>query len=152
VIEAASEVFDDAQNLAARVQGLPEPGSVLTTMNVQRQVAGFFVVEKQGACEVKGVSEPIGLYRIVRASGERRLGAPVLTPLVAREEELDLLRPCWERALKGEGQLAPVVGDPCIGKSRLVEARRDVTRPPKRVIPWKCITSDISWRSTRRSI
>jgi class 3 adenylate cyclase len=49
VVEAAGEVFRDAPKVAARVQGLAEPGSVLISMNVQRQVVGLFVVEEQGA-------------------------------------------------------------------------------------------------------
>ena len=62
------------------------------------------------------------LYRIVRASGGgRRAGARALTPLVGREEELDLLSRRWERARKGEGQLALIVGEPGLGKSRLIE-------------------------------
>ena len=56
VVDAAGEVFGDAPNVAARVQAAAEPGSVLITVNVQRQVAGLFVVEEQGAHELKGVS------------------------------------------------------------------------------------------------
>jgi hypothetical protein len=112
----------DAPNVAARVQGLAEPGSVLITMNVQRQVAGLFVAEEQGARELKGVSEPVQLFRIVRASGGgRRGGARALTPFVGREEELGLLTRRWERARAGEGQLVLIVGEPGLGKSRLVE-------------------------------
>jgi class 3 adenylate cyclase/tetratricopeptide (TPR) repeat protein len=124
VVEEAGEVFGDAPNIAARVQGLAEPGSVLVTMNVQRHVAGLFVVEGQGARILKGVVEPVQLFRIVRASGGRRFGARALTPLVGREEELDLLCRRWQRAVRGEGQLALVVGEPGIGKSRLLEEFR----------------------------
>ena len=68
------------------------------------------------------MSEPVTLYRIVRASGAgRRGGARALTPLVAREEELDLLTRRWKRAHKGEGQLALIVGEPGLGESRLME-------------------------------
>ena len=68
------------------------------------------------------MSAPMTLYRIVRASGGgRRGGARALTPLVGREEELDLLTRRWERARKGEGQLALIVGEPGLGKSRLME-------------------------------
>ena len=56
VVEATGEVFGDAPNVAARVQAAAEPGSVLITMNVQRQVAGLFVAEEQGARELKGVA------------------------------------------------------------------------------------------------
>jgi class 3 adenylate cyclase len=122
VVERTGEVFGDAPNVAARVEAAAEPGSVLVTMNVQRQIAGLFVVDEQGACELKGVSEPVQLFRIVRASGgRRRSGARALTPFVGREEELGLLVRRWERARAGDGQLTLIVGHPGLGKSRLIE-------------------------------
>ena len=124
VVEAAGEVFGEAPNVAARVQGLAEPGAVLVTANVQRQTAGLFVAEDKGVHELKGVPAPVTLYRIVRASGGRRSGARTLTPLVGRDEELGHLRRRWERARAGAGQLTLVVGEPGIGKSRLVEEFR----------------------------
>jgi class 3 adenylate cyclase/predicted ATPase len=124
VVDAAGEIFGDAPNIAARVQASAEPGTVVITARVQRQVAGLFVAEDRGAHALKGAPTPVALYRVVRASGGRRFGARTLTPLVGREEELDLLRRRWERAVRGEGQLALVVGEPGIGKSRLVEEFR----------------------------
>ena len=125
VVDATGEVFGEAPNVAARAQGAAEPGSILITATVQRQTAGLFVAEDLGAHALKGVSEPVMLYRIVRASGAgRRGGARALTPLVGREEELDLLSRRWERARAGEGQLALIVGEPGIGKSRLIEEFR----------------------------
>jgi class 3 adenylate cyclase/tetratricopeptide (TPR) repeat protein len=122
VVEATGEVFGDAPNVAARVETAAEPGTVFITMNVQRQVAGLFVVEEQGAQELKGVAEPVLLFRIVRASGGRRRGgARALTPFVGREEELGLIARRWERARTGEGQLTLIVGEPGLGKSRLIE-------------------------------
>jgi tetratricopeptide (TPR) repeat protein len=122
VVDATGEVFGDAPNIAARVQGAAEPGSILITATVQRQTAGLFVAEDRGQHALKGMSAPMTLYRVVRASGGgRRGGARALTPLVGREEELDLLARRWERARKGEGQLALIVGEPGLGKSRLME-------------------------------
>ena len=122
VVEATGEVFGDAPNVAARVQAAAEPGSVLVTLNVQRHVAGLFVAKEQGARELKGVAEPVQLFRIIRASGGgRRGGARTLTPFVGREEELGLLARRWDRARAGDGQLALVVGEPGLGKSRLIE-------------------------------
>src|SRR5271165_3185006 len=122
VVDATGEVFGEAPNIAARVQGAAKPGAIFITATVLRQTAGLFVAEDLGAHELKGVSEPATLYRIVRASGGgRRGGARALTPLVGREEELDILSRRWERARKGEGQLALIVGEPGLGKSRLVE-------------------------------
>jgi hypothetical protein len=104
------------------VQAAADPGSVLVTMNAQRQIAGLFVVEEQSARELKGVSAPVQLFRVVRASGGRwRSGARALTPFVGREEELSLLARRWERARAGDGQLVMIVGEPGLGKSRLIE-------------------------------
>ena len=122
VVDATGEVFGEAPNIAARVQGAAEPGSILITATVQRQTAGLFVAEDRGQHELKGMSAPATLYRVIRASGGgRRAGARVLTPLVGREEELDLLGRRWERARKSEGQLALIVGEPGLGESRLME-------------------------------
>jgi class 3 adenylate cyclase/predicted ATPase len=122
VVDATGEVFGDAPNVAARVQAAAEPGSVLVTINIQRQVAGLFVAEEQAARELKGVAQPVQLFRIVRASGAgRRIAARALTPFVGREEELGLLMRRWARAKGGEGQLVLIFGEPGLGKSRIIE-------------------------------
>ena len=137
VVDATGEIFGDAPNVAARVQSVADPGTVLITVRVQRQVAGLFVAEDRGAHALKGAPEPTTLFRIVRASGGRRFGASALTPLIGREEELDLLRRRWERAVKGEGQFAIVVGEPGIGKSRLVEEfRLKLGETPHTFVEW----------------
>src|SRR5208283_4226663 len=69
VVDASGEVFGEAPNVAARVQGAGEPGSILITATVQRQTAGLFVAEDLGAHGLKGVPAPVTLYRIIRASG-----------------------------------------------------------------------------------
>src|SRR5271167_1683248 len=100
VIDASGEVFGEAPNVAARVQAAADPGTVLVTASVQRQIAGLFVAEDKGQHELKGVAQPVALYRIVRASGGgRRSRARSLSPLVGRSEELDVLARRWERAL-----------------------------------------------------
>jgi hypothetical protein len=122
VVDAAGEIFGDAPNIAARVQALAEPGAVLVTARVQRQVAGLFVAEERGSHTLKGVPEPVALFRLVRASGGgRRSGARNLTPLVGRDEETAMLMRRWERARQGDGQLVLIVGEPGLGKSRLIE-------------------------------
>ena len=122
VVDATGEVFGEAPNVAARVQAAAEPGSVLVTGNVQRQVAGLFVVEEKGEHELKGVARPLTLYRVVRASGGgRRGGARALTPFVGREEDIGTLLRRWDRVRAGEGQFVQIVGEPGLGKSRLVE-------------------------------
>ena len=137
VVDATGEVFGEAPNVAARVQALAEPGAILVTAAVQRQVAGLFVAEDKGAHALRGVPAPVGLYRIVRVSGGRRASARTPTRFVGREEELDLLGRRWERARKGEGQLALVVGEPGIGKSRLIqEFRARLGETPHTFVEW----------------
>ena len=72
VVDVAGEIYGDAPNLASRVQALAEPGTVIVTARVQRQVAGLFVVEERGNHELAGVPEPVTLFRLVRASGGGR--------------------------------------------------------------------------------
>ena len=122
VVDAAGEIYGDAPNTAARVQALAEQGAVVVTARVQRQVAGLFVAEERGTHELKGVPEPVTLFRLVRASGGgRRAGQRHLTPIIGREEEIDLLMRRWKRARNGDGQLVLIVGEPGLGKSRLIE-------------------------------
>ena len=95
---------------------------MLVTANVQRQTAGLFVAEDKGAHALKGLPAPMTLYRVARASGGgRRSGQRALTPLVGREDELAQIMRRWERARQGEGQFVQIVGEPGIGKSRLIE-------------------------------
>jgi class 3 adenylate cyclase len=122
VVDSSGEVFGEVPNVAAQVLAFAEPGSVLVTANVQRQVAGLFVAEEQAARSLKGLSQSVMLYRIVRASGGgRRSRTRALSTLIGRVEELDLLTRRWERARSGQGQFVQLVGEPGIGKSRLVE-------------------------------
>ena len=117
VVDAAGEIYGDAPNIAARVQALAEPGTVVVTARVQRQIAGLFVAEERGSHELKGVPEPVTLFRLVRASGGgRRAGQRHLTPLVGRDEEIAMLMRRWERARQGDGQLVLIVGEPGLGQ------------------------------------
>ena len=140
VVDVAGEIYGDAPNVAARVQTLAEPGTVLVTAGVQRQIAGLFIAEDRGSHELKGVSEPVALFRLVRASGaRRRSGQRHLTPLVGRDEEIAILMRRWGRARQGEGQLVLIVGEPGLGKSRLIEEFHARLRDtPHSWVEWSC--------------
>ena len=107
---------------------------------MQRQIAGLFVAEERGSHELKGVPEPVTLFRLVRASGGgRRAGQRHLTPLVGREEEIAMLMRRWERARQGDGQLVLIVGEPGLGKSRLIEEFHSRLREtPHTWVEWSC--------------
>jgi class 3 adenylate cyclase/tetratricopeptide (TPR) repeat protein len=121
-----ADVFGEAPNIAARVQAAAEPGTVVITDAVHRLVSGLFVVESRGASALKGVERPLQLYKVVQPSGVRgRLEAAAairgLTPFVGREDELHSLMTRWERSREGEGQVALIIGEAGIGKSRLLQ-------------------------------
>ena len=140
VVDAAGEIYGDAPNTAARVQAIAEPGSVIVTAQVQRQIAGLFVAEERGSHELKGMSRRVTLFRLVRASGGgRRAGQRHLTPLIGRDEEIAMLMRRWERARQGDGQLVMIVGEPGLGKSRLIEEFHPRLREvPHTWVEWSC--------------
>jgi class 3 adenylate cyclase len=140
VVDAAGEIYGDVANVAARVQALAEPSAVLVTARVQRQVAGLFIAEERGTHTLKGVPEPTTLYCLVRASGGgRRSGQRQLTPLVGRDDEMTMLMRRWERAQQGDGQLVLIVGEPGLGKSRLIEEfHLRLADTPHTWVEWSC--------------
>ena len=123
VISEDGDVFGETPNVAARIQTAAEPDTVVISAATHRLVSGLFVVEARGPCELKGMPQPVELYRVVQPSGVRsRLAAAAvlgLTPFVDRREERRLLRARFEQAQEGEGQLVLITGEPGIGKSRL---------------------------------
>jgi class 3 adenylate cyclase/predicted ATPase len=140
VVNASGEIFGDVPNIAVRAQALTEPGTVVVSARVRRQVAGLFVAEERGSHELKGVPEPVTLFRLIRASGAgRRSGQRHLTPLVGRDEEIALLTRRWERARQGDGQLVMIVGEPGLGKSRLIEEFHNrLSEVPHTWTEWNC--------------
>ena len=140
VVDAAGEIYGDVANVAARVQALAEPSAVLVTARVQRQVAGLFVAEERGTYTLKGVPEPTALFRLVRASGGgRRSGQRQLTPLVGRDDEMAMLMRRWERARQGDRQMVMIVGEPGLGKSRLIEEfHARLVDTPHTWVEWSC--------------
>ncbi len=119
----------ETPNIAARLQGLAAPDTVVLSAVTQRLVAGLFECQDLGPQPLKGLSTPLSVYRVVRESeAQSRFDAAVrkgLTPLVGREEELGLLRRRWEQAKTDEGQAVLLSGEPGIGKSRLVQTLKE---------------------------
>ena len=119
-------VVGETPNLAARLQALAEPGTVVIAPSTRRLTGGLFDYADLGAVELKGLGAPVMAARVVRGSAaESRFEAlhgRDLTPLVGRDEELALLQRRWQQAKAGEGRVVVLIGEPGIGKSRLAQA------------------------------
>ena len=119
-------------HLAARLQTEALSGSVVISHETLRLVQGIFVTEDLGARSLKGVTHPVGMHRVLQASGVRSrlaLSRGRLTPFVGREQEMGVLLDRWQRVLDGEGQTLLVRGAAGIGKSRLLFALRERLLP-----------------------
>jgi predicted ATPase/class 3 adenylate cyclase len=111
-------------HLAARMEQLATPGTVLLTADTLRLAEGFIAVKPLGPVPVKGLDAPVDVYELTGAGPLRsRLHAAVargLTRFVGRDAEIEQLREALGRAAEGHGQLVAVVGQPGVGKSRLI--------------------------------
>ena len=119
-------IVGETPNLAARLQGVAEPNSVVIAESTRRLVGNLFQLDDLGAQDLKGIAGPVWAWAALRpASVESRfeaLHSGGLTELVGREEELELLLRRWAKAKIGEGQVVLLSGEPGIGKSRLTAA------------------------------
>ena len=129
-------VVGDTPNLAARLQGLAEPGKVIVAETTRRLLGEVFELTELDPQSVKGFAAPIRAYLVEGETAvEGRFDAhhAVSVPLVGRAQELALLLGRWQLARAGEGQVVLLSGEPGIGKSRLVQALREATRGERRV-------------------
>ena len=119
-------VVGDTPNLAARLQALAAPGTVVVGASTRRLLGDLFHLRDLGRHEVKGIAEPIAAWAVegVSASESRfeAVHAAGLTDLIGREGEIDFLLERQRLAWKGEGQIVLISGEPGIGKSRLAAA------------------------------
>jgi hypothetical protein len=117
-------IVGETPNLAARLQGLADPNTVVIAESTRRLLGNLFELQDLGAKEVKGIAEPVHAWAALRASAvESRFEAlrAATTPLVGRDEDVALLMRRWEQAKAGDGQIVLISGEPGIGKSRIAE-------------------------------
>src|SRR5690348_7324445 len=117
-------------NLAARLQGLAAADQIVIATSTRRLIGNVFDLSDLGEHDLKGIAEPVHAWRVERvAAMESRFDAhhtPAgLTPLVGRDEEVDLLLRRWSQAQDGEGQVVLLCGEPGIGKSRILTTWRE---------------------------
>src|SRR6266508_1263259 len=123
-----------ATSLAARMQSLANPGSIVVSESTFRLADGFFAFNALGAAQIRGVSEPVPVYEVIGVGPLRtRLQVAArrgLGQFVGRQRELELMQQAWEQAKRGQGQIVAAMGEPGVGKSRLyyefkLQAQRD---------------------------
>jgi predicted ATPase len=131
----------ETPNIAARIQGLAAPNTLVISDATSRLVQGYFACQPLGEQTLRGVPDPVTLYRVLSASGATsRLDVAQprgLTPLVGRESEVTLLQERWAQAKSGQGQVVLLTGDAGIGKSRLIQMLKEhlANKPHVR---WEC--------------
>jgi TOMM system kinase/cyclase fusion protein len=134
----------ETPNLAARLQGMAAPNTVVISAATVPLLAGFFAYESLGTHRLKGFAQPIEVYQVRYESMARsRLeatGRTGLTPLVGREQEIGLLRERWAQVKEGLGQVVLLSGEAGIGKSRLVQVLKEhvASEPQAWLTPCQC--------------
>src|SRR5262249_44360931 len=137
----------DTPNIAARIEGLAAPNTIAVSDATHRLIQRYFDCQMLGAHALRGVTEPMRVYHVLRESGATsRLDVAQprgLTPLVGRESEVTLLIDRWEQAKTGQGHVVLLTGDAGIGKSRLVQMLKEhvVNEPHTR---WECRSAEYS--------
>ncbi|MEP6834258.1 MAG: adenylate/guanylate cyclase domain-containing protein [Gemmatimonas sp.] len=117
-----------APNIAARLQSIAQPNGIVISSDTERLLNGWFDVESLGVQELKGVSKPVSVFRVLREAKRNGLfeldDAKRLSPLVGRDEELALLTRRLTMSREGNGFIVLLSGEAGVGKSRLVQATR----------------------------
>ncbi|MGB8584866.1 MAG: adenylate/guanylate cyclase domain-containing protein [Pseudolabrys sp.] len=137
------DAVGETPNIAARLQTLAEPNTVLISESTRRLVSATFDLQGLGPQELKGITEPVRAYRVLAAksAGSRfeAAHAGTLTPLVGRSSELRLLLDRWEKVKEGDGQVILLSGIPGVGKSRLLhELKSHVEEEPHILLHHQC--------------
>ena len=128
-----SAVVGETPNVAARLQALAEPGTVIVAPGTRALAGHRFAYADAGTHAIKGIAEPMRTWRVLgRGVAESRFEAlhrTALTPLVGRDTEIALLLDRWQQARDGEGQVVVLTGEAGIGKSRIAETLRERIAP-----------------------
>jgi class 3 adenylate cyclase/tetratricopeptide (TPR) repeat protein len=139
-IAGRSMSLGDTMNVAARLEKLAEPGQILLGEDTYRLVRGEVDVEPAGALELRGREEPLATYRL-RGAARASAGEPLADrPMLGRERDLALLQVAFERCVaRGSAEFVTVLGEPGVGKSRLVAEVVQRYRSSATVLVGRCL-------------
>ncbi len=136
-------VVGETPNLAARLQSIANPNTVVISDGTRRLIGDLFKLEDLGLFELKGIAAPVQAWSVLQASNSTNrfdaLHSAGMTDLIGRDEEFDLLRRRWIKATEGEGQVVMLSGEAGIGKSRLAaEIMELLANEPHRRLRYFC--------------
>jgi class 3 adenylate cyclase/tetratricopeptide (TPR) repeat protein len=137
------DAVGETPNIAARLQTLAAPNTLVISESTKRLVSAAFDLQDLGPHDLKGVTKPLHVYRVLaathRASRFEAAHGGALTPLVGRSTELNLLLDKWKKAKEGDGQVVLLSGIPGVGKSRLIhELKSSIQHEPCFVLQHQC--------------
>ncbi|NOJ48756.1 AAA family ATPase [Bradyrhizobium archetypum] len=137
------DAVGETPNIAARLQALASPNALVISESTKRLVSAAFDLQDLGPQELKGVTRPLHVYRVLgamhTASRFEAAHGGSLTPLAGRSTELNLLLDKWGKAKEGDGQVVLVSGIPGVGKSRLIhELKSNIQHEPCFVLQHQC--------------
>jgi TOMM system kinase/cyclase fusion protein len=134
----------ETPNIAARLQGLAAPNTLVISATTFQLLGGFFACQPLGTPLLKGHAQPLVVYRVLYESMARSrleaVGSTGWTPLVGREQEVGLLIERWAQVKEGAGQVLLLSGEAGIGKSRLVQVLKEhvAAEPQAWLTPCQC--------------
>ncbi len=152
IVETAADavsVVGEARNVAVRLEDVALTGQVVITAATHRLVRGHFECTTLGSRKVRGISQPLELF-LVQAKGDDKNPFEVanraeLSPLTGRDHEISLLKDRWEHAREGMGQVVLIIGEPGLGKSRLVQTLKEhvlgqmvESEVDSPIVEWRC--------------
>ncbi len=156
VVEAGEEsvsLVGEARTVAARLMDVAAAGQVVCTRATHQLLQAHFECDSLGSLKLKGVAQPTELFRVRAVAPVRdpiEVAGPVgLTPLTGRDQEISLLKERWEQALEGMGQIVLLIGEPGLGKSRLVHTLKEHVLG--RMVEGEVDAPIIEWRVRRNT-
>jgi class 3 adenylate cyclase len=130
VVVGMEKAVGETLNIATRIKEEADPGEVVISDSFCRLLQGMVAVEPMGVRKLKGIEQPIRLFKVVASRSQPAGVSPLQTPFVGRTREINALETVWSTVKAGAARFVILQGEPGIGKSRLVEEFLSHTAAP----------------------